>query len=59
VQDALDECIQYKAATPEFMEEFPITSYSGLSMYLPSDGSTELDRYYQTLKWNKATSLVK
>ena len=59
VQDALDECIQYKAATPEFMEEFPIITYSGLSMYLPSDGSSELDRYYQTLKWNKATALVK
>ena len=55
---ALDECIIYKAATPEFMDSFEIRSYSGFSMYLPSNGSKELDKYYRTLKWNIATGLV-
>lgn len=59
VQAALDECICYKAATPEFMDDFTIKTYSGLSMYLQSQGSNELDKYYRTLEWNKATSLVK
>lgn len=59
LQDALDRCVIYKAATPEFMQDFEISSYSGLSMYLPADGSSELNKYYRTLEWNKATSLVK
>ena len=59
VQEALDECIQYKAATPKFMESFAIKTYSGLSMYLPGQGSVDLERYYRTLEWNKATSFLK
>lgn len=30
----------------------------GMSMYLPSMGSPELDAYYRGLAWNKATGLV-
>jgi hypothetical protein len=55
---AVAECMIYKAATPEFMDSFIIKDYSGFSMYLPSDGSRELDKYYRTLKWNIATGLV-
>lgn len=56
---ALDVCILYKGATPAFMQEFYINTFSGFSMYLPSHGHPELDKYYKTLKWNKATGLVK
>ena len=56
---ALDECMIYGAATPEFMGSFKIKVYSGFSMYLPCNGSNELDKYYRTLKWNIATDLVK
>ena len=49
----------YKGATPKFMNEFTINTFSGLSMYLPSHGNRELDKFYKTLKWNKATGLVK
>lgn len=59
LQEALDRCILYKGATPSFMGEFTIDTFSGFSMYLPSHGHTELDKYYRTLKWNKATGLVK
>lgn len=59
LQDALDECIIYKAATPSFLGEFTIDTFCGFSMYLPCNGDKELDKYYKTLKWNKATGLVK
>lgn len=56
---ALEKCVLYKGATPSFMEEFTIHTFSGLSMYLPSNGNAELDKYYKTLKWNQATGLVR
>lgn len=56
---ALDGCILYKGATPSFMNEFYINTFSGFSMYLPSHGHSELDKYYRTLKWNQTTGLVK
>lgn len=55
---ALDQCVLYKGHTPSFMYEFDIDTFSGFSMYLPCNGSGQLDMYYKTLKWNKATSLV-
>ena len=58
LQNALDQCVVYKAATPGFMGSFNIKTYSGLSMYLSSQGSAELDKYYRTLQWNKDTALV-
>ena len=59
LKKALDGCILYKGATPSFMNEFYIVTFCGFSMYLPSHGHTELSKYYRTLKWNKATGLVK
>ena len=58
LERAVENCMVYRAATPEFMSSFDINVYSGFSMYLPSDGSVELDKYYRTLKWNIATGLV-
>ena len=55
---ALDECVVYKGHTPEFMSEFKIDTFSGFSMYLPCNGGAELDKFYKTLQWNKATELV-
>lgn len=57
--EALEKCVLYKGATPSFMNSFDIAVFSGFSMYLPSHGNTELDKYYKTLEWNKATGLVK
>lgn len=56
---ALQACIQYKAATPWFMDNFPILHHCGLSMYLPARGSAYLDTYYkENIAWNQATQLV-
>ncbi|MBR5703260.1 MAG: hypothetical protein IKX45_03305 [Bacteroidales bacterium] len=57
VDAALNGCISYKAATPYFLE-LQINTYSGLSMYLPSVGDAQLNEFYKTLAWNKATNLV-
>ena len=59
LEEALDECILYKAATPYFLQ-IPIYTYSGLSMYLPSMGTSFLDNFYKSqMDWNNATELVK
>lgn len=58
LHEALEGCVLYKAHTPEFLCEFEIKTFSGFSMYLPCNGTSELDKYYRTLEWNKATGLV-
>ena len=58
LHDALGACVLYKAHTPQFMCEFDIKTFSGFSMYLPCNGTPELDKYYRTLEWNQATGLV-
>lgn len=61
LESALEECITYKASTEAFLEKyggFTIDMYSGLSMYLPCDGSAYLDAFYRKLAWNKAAELV-
>ncbi len=58
LDDALAECVLYKAATPYFLS-LPIRTACGLSMYLPSMGSSYLDNFYRTrITWNQATKLV-
>lgn len=65
LDSAIGKCVIYKAATPSFITSSPydggfeIHIHSGFSMYLPADGNRELDKYYRTLSWNKATGLVK
>lgn len=63
---ALSDCVAYKKATSGFLTGyggFQVTSYSGLSMYLPAhqdkNGNAYLNEYYKGLAWNKATGLVK
>ena len=65
LEQALNDCIIYKAATPTFYlnqygagSGFRIDTYSGFSMYLPCNGDAVLDEFYKTLAWNKATGLV-
>lgn len=55
---AIDECIIYKAATAEFIG-ISIDTFSGFSMFLPSNGGERLKEFYKTLDWNKATGLVR
>ncbi len=59
---ALDNCINYKAATEKYLlgngGDY-ITHYSGLSMMLPCNAGDYLKDYYKNnLDWNFATLLV-
>ena len=54
---AMSDCVLYNAATDTFIN-FDIRTHCGLSMYLPADGNSELDEFYKTLSWNKASDLV-
>lgn len=54
---AMSDCVLYNAATDTFIN-FDIRTHCGLSMYLPADGNSELDEFYKTLSWNKASGLV-
>lgn len=59
VNDAIDRCVVYREATPQFLATFDITEYSGFSIYLPCAGTPLLDSYYKKEPWNKATGLVR
>lgn len=55
---ALSQFIVYQAATDYFLS-IPLKRVCGLSMYLPSMGSTYLNKYYkESISWNQATELV-
>lgn len=58
LKTALNRCVIYKAATPQFMNDITISNHSGLSMYLPYADYDYLNGFYKELDWNKATGLV-
>ena len=61
LQQDLDNCVVYKAFTPEFLG-LKLKRCCGLSMYLPNRSvkysKETVDTYYRTLAWNKAVNLV-
>lgn len=59
LRQALEDCMIYKAATPKILGSVTVSTHCGFSMYLPCNGSDNLDEFYRTLAWNKATGLVK
>ena len=59
LNDALDACLLYHAATPYFLS-IRLSRVCGLSMYLPSMGTDYLNSFYRNqISWNEATQLVK
>ena len=54
---ALAGCIVYSAATPKFFD-LVLENVCGMSMYYPYPDKKELNDYYKTLSWNKATGLI-
>ncbi|NDV60057.1 clostripain-related cysteine peptidase [Bacteroides sp. 519] len=47
----LQKAVLYKANTNEFMKEYVIKTYCGLSTYIPLKSNNELNNYYRKLKW--------
>ncbi len=65
LQDAMDKVVPYKSTTGQYysvtdesIHQIEDDKFSGLTMYMPRKNITELDKYYRTLSWNKATGLV-
>ncbi len=59
LQEALDGCILYKAATPVVLGSIPVKAFSGLTMHLPAFGTNYLNQYYKAnVSWNDATNLI-
>jgi len=60
LNSAIENAIIYKNATESFLgKDITINTFCGLSMYLPAVGNDDLNSFYKTLSWNKATELVK
>ena len=51
LKEQLGKTIIYKAHTPEFIGEYTIATYCGLSCYIP--GADDLNEYYQQLNWSR------
>lgn len=59
LQEALDGCIVYHAATPVLLGSIPINAFCGLTVHLPSFGTPYLNQFYQdNVSWNDATNLI-
>jgi hypothetical protein len=50
----LAKTIPYKANTRMFLEEFELSTYCGLSSYIPHNRRNDLNNYYKQLSWYKA-----
>jgi hypothetical protein len=51
----LNKTVLYKANTAQFLEEYNIETYCGLSCYIPHPNRSDLSSYYKTLKWYAAS----
>jgi hypothetical protein len=47
----LNRTVLYKNAMPEFLSEYEITAYCGLSCYILHPSRVDLNEYYGTLSW--------
>ena len=51
LKQQLDETVLYKAHTPEFLGQYAITTFCGLSCYIPILNAGELKSFYRQLDW--------
>jgi hypothetical protein len=47
----LNQTVLYKNSTPQFIMQYDINTYCGLSCYIPHLQRQDLNEYYQSLKW--------
>jgi len=53
----LDKAVLCKYHTPQFILEYDINTYCGLSCYIPIADRDDLNAYYKTLKWYRDAGL--
>jgi hypothetical protein len=56
-ESALDKVVVAKWSTPMFID-IPITSYSGISTYIPKPENLYLDNFYKTFDWNMDSRMI-
>jgi hypothetical protein len=49
----LEKVVMYKNHTPQFIMQYDINTYCGLSCYIPHPQRNDLNTYYQQLQWCK------
>jgi hypothetical protein len=57
LREQLAATVLYKAHTPQFIEEYDILTFCGLSCYIPHPRRNDLNGYYKTLGWYAAGKL--
>jgi len=53
----LNKVVRYKNHTPQFLMEYDILTYCGLSCYIPHSEREDLNEYYKTLRWYREAFL--
>jgi hypothetical protein len=53
----LERAVLYKDHTPQFIQQYDINTYCGLSCYIPPPQRNDLTRYYKTLGWYAASGI--
>jgi len=53
----LNKAVLCKYHTPQFIQEYNINTYCGLSCYIPLSTRSDLNAYYKTLKWYQDAGL--
>jgi len=64
LKSALSKCVGYTGCTGQYYsaidaKSHKVTAFSGFTMYLPSEGTDNLNECYKVYDWNSATELVK
>jgi hypothetical protein len=54
----LNRVVLYKNHTPEFIGQYAIRTYCGLSCYIPHQDRGDLNEFYKTLQWNTDTGII-
>jgi len=53
----LNKVVLYKNHTPQFILEYEINTFCGLSCYIPHPDRNDLNTYYKTLRWYRDAGL--
>lgn len=55
--EQFQKVVTYKANTPQFLEMYDISTYCGLSCYIPHPYRSDLNEFYNSLKWAENTKI--
>ena len=59
LKEQLDKTVQYKAHTPRFINEYNISTFCGLSCYIPHPLRNDLNAFYQQMEWTQVSGFYR